>query len=512
LRKAVVDTIATDLLQIRGSGILLHPTSLPSPYGIGDLGQEARKWVDGLAGMRQRFWQMLPLGPTGYADSPYQCLSAFANNPLLISPDDLARDGLLEEQDVAAAQSPLGPVDYGAVIPAKTALLARAWQRFQAGAGGSLQTEFESYCRNESAWLDDFGLYMTIKETQGLRSWQDWPADLRLRDPRAMQAVADARGGDVRRHKFLQFLFYRQWTALREYARGRGVRLIGDMPLFIALDSADVWSRPEYFLLDKDRRPLSVAGVPPDYFSATGQLWGNPLYDWAALRKDNYSWWAQRMKACIRMADIVRVDHFRGFEAAYQIPAGAPTAGHGKWVKGPGGHFFDSLRTQLGPLPVIAEDLGVITPAVHKLRTQNCFPGMRILQFAFDDPSPSNPYLPHNYESDTVVYTGTHDNDTLLGWFAALGQPQREFLERYLAGGEPIGWRMIRAAWASVAHLAVVPLPDILGLGAEARMNFPGTPDGNWRWRFRPDQLTEDRMQRLAELTRTYGREAEDGR
>lgn len=506
-------TNGNDLLHTRSSGVLLHPTSLPSPYGIGDLGPESRIWVDTLARMRQRFWQILPLSPTGYADSPYQCLSAFANNPLLISPDDLVRDGLLEGQDTLAMKSSVGPVDYGSVVPAKTAMLSRAWTRFQKGKAEHLRKEFEKYCRKEVSWLNDFSLYMTIKEMEGLSSWQDWPADLKFREPKAIHRVVRTYSLNIQEQKFRQFLFFRQWNALREYAFARGVHIIGDIPIFVSLDSADAWSHPEIFLLNKERRPITVAGVPPDYFSATGQLWGNPHYRWRTLRKDGYAWWMERLKACFRMVDVVRVDHFRGFEAAYHIPFGAPTAEHGKWVKGPGTNLFNSLRVQVGEIPVIAEDLGVITPAVEKLRNQFNFPGMRILQFAFDDPTPENPYLPENYEPNTVVYTGTHDNDTVLGWYGTLAPEKREIMKEYIGSDEdPIGWQLIRLAWKSVANLAIVPLQDILGLGTEARMNIPGTTDGNWRWRFRADQLTDSHVNRLAELTDIYGRVTSPGK
>jgi 4-alpha-glucanotransferase len=508
----VTETNGNDLLHTRGSGILLHPTSLPSPYGIGDLGPESRNWVDKLSRMRQRLWQILPLGPTGFADSPYQCLSAFANNPLLISPDDLVRDGLLEAQDALAMQSSVGPVDYGSVVPAKTAMLSRAWAHFQRGKAGPLRREFESYRRKEAAWLNDFSLYMTIKETQGLSSWQDWPVDLKFRDPKAIRRVVRTHPENILEQKFRQFLFFRQWSALREYALARRVRIIGDMPIFVSLDSADAWSRPEIFLLNKERQPIAVAGVPPDYFSATGQLWGNPHYRWGNLRKENYAWWVERFQACFRTVDVVRVDHFRGFEAAYHIPFGAPTAEHGKWVKSPGMNLFNSLRAQLGEIPVIAEDLGVITPAVEKMRNRFNFPGMRILQFAFDDPTPENPYLPENYEPNTVAYTGTHDNDTVLGWYATLAPEKREIMKQYAGSDEePVGWQLIRLAWKSAANLAIVPLQDILGLGTEARMNTPGITDGNWRWRFHSDQLTDSLVDRLTELTILSRRGASSG-
>jgi 4-alpha-glucanotransferase len=497
---------------IRSSGILLHPTSLPGPHGIGDLGPAAHAWVDALARARQSWWQVLPLGPTGYGDSPYQCFSAFAGNPNLVSPDLLVRDGLLEAADVQAAGPssafPVEHVDYGAVIAFKPRLLTRAWQRFRSGAAPALRPLFDDFRARHADWLDDFGLFMALKEAHGGVSWQEWPEEFILRRPVALQRARQELDPHVDRHQFTQFLFFRQWQALKDHANGRGLRLIGDVPIFIAGDSADVWTHPDLFLLDDRRRPRFVAGVPPDYFSATGQLWGNPLYDWPAHRRTGYAWWVARLRATLAQVDLVRLDHFRGFEAYWEVPAGSPTAATGRWVTGPGADLLEVLRTALGGLPLIAEDLGVITPEVEALRCRFGLPGMRIMQFAFGGARETR-FLPHNYERRTVVYTGTHDNDTTLGWYRALTPEEHRYFRRYAPGtGEEVSWELIRLAWASVADLAVTPLQDVLGLGTEARMNRPGQPAGNWRWRFTSDQLTGEMLDRLADLTEVYDRAA----
>ena len=490
----------------RSAGILLHPTSLPGPFGIGDLGPAAYAWVDALVRARQTWWQVLPLGPTGYGDSPYQCFSAFAGNPNLVSPEALAADGLVSQADLEGGRLLDDRVDYGAVIAFKGRLLARAWNNFQSGAAPSLRPEYEEFGSRQAGWLDDFALFMALKEAHGGRSWLDWPAALTRREPAALRSARKELAGAIGRHRFGQFLFFRQWRRLREYAHGRGVRLIGDLPIFVAGDSADVWANPELFLLDQRRRPAVVAGVPPDYFSATGQLWGNPLYDWKALKKAGYAWWAARVRAALEEVDLVRLDHFRGFEAYWEVPAGQPTAEKGRWVKGPADDLFKALRADLGHLPLIAEDLGLITPEVEALRTRLQLPGMRILQFGFGGAFEER-FLPHNFERNTVVYTGTHDNDTTLGWYQNLTRKERRFLKDYVprAGKEP-SWDLLRVAWASVANYAMAPLQDVLGLGTEARMNLPGRPSGNWAWRFTAGMLTEDLLERLAHLTEVYAR------
>jgi len=491
----------------RAAGVLLHPTSLPSPYGIGDLGAAAYAWVDALARAHQKRWQILPLGPTGYADSPYQCFSAFAGNPYLVSPDALVRDGLLKASDLAGAAFPREKVDFGPVIEFKLTLLARVWENFQAGAAPILKADLESFCAAQAAWLDDFALFMALKDTHDRASWLTWESELVLRKKNALAKARKELGDGVAQHKFRQFLFFRQWYALKAYANSKGIQLIGDVPIFVSSDSSDVWAHPENFLLDKKRRPTTVAGVPPDYFSKTGQLWGNPLYDWPALKRSDYHWWIERMRAALTQVDLIRLDHFRGFEAYWEIPAGEPTAEVGEWVKGPGADFLETLRAGLGRLPIIAEDLGVITPAVEALRDDFNLPGMRILQFAFAGATEDR-FLPHNFKThNTVVYTGTHDNDTTRGWYVTASEKERDFCRRYLGrDGRDISWDLIRLALSSVADLAVIPLQDILDLGGEARMNLPGTTGGNWLWRFVERQLTERILDRLGELTKLYGR------
>lgn len=494
----------------RASGILLHPTSLPGPYGIGDLGPAAYEWVEALVKAKQSWWQMLPLGPTGYGDSPYQCFSAFAGNPYLVSPEQLLRDGLLTQTDVAPPLFPADKVDFGPVIEYKVHLLQRAWDNYQAGTAPGLRPLFSEFCKTEAHWLDDYALFMALKDSQGGRSWLEWPTELIMREPAALKQAMTQHGLTAAQHQFRQFLFFRQWRALKEYANGQGIQLIGDVPIFISSDSADVWAHPELFQLDAQRRPTFVAGVPPDYFSATGQLWGNPLYDWAALEKTGYAWWIARMRAAFGMVDLIRLDHFRGFEAYWEIPAGNPTAEIGRWVKGPGDKLFHALKKALGNLSLIAEDLGVITPEVERLREQFHLPGMRILQFAFGGATEDR-FLPHLYEHNTVVYTGTHDNETTLGWFAAASPKEQAFCRKYLglkadAPAAQIVRGLLRLAWASVADLAVAPLQDILTLGPEARMNLPGSAAGNWGWRFQTGQLTDQHLADLADLTDLFAR------
>lgn len=491
---------------IRSAGILLHPTSLPSLFGVGDMGPTAYDWVERLRKARQTWWQMLPLGPPGYGDSPYQCFSAFAGNPLLISPEILIQDGLLQQADLPNADFPEGHVDFARVAGFKRPMLVQAWGRFQDGRARSLQDAFEAFCVRRADWLEDYALFMALKEAHGGGSWQHWPADLRLRKPDALVDARRELAEEIGRHQFSQFLFFRQWEGLKQHAHSQGLRLIGDLPIFVSEDSADVWAHPELFLLNEDRRPTVIAGVPPDYFSATGQRWGNPLYHWEALKKDRYAWWVARLKGVLEQVDLVRFDHFRGFEAYWEIPANMPTAAVGRWVKGPGAELFEAFRTALGKLPLIAEDLGVITPEVETLRKQLQLPGMRILQFAFGG-AVEKRFLPHNYDHRTVVYTGTHDNDTTQGWYTTLTEAEATYLHRYLLpSGQGIAWDLIRLAWASIADYVLAPLQDVLGLGSEARMNRPGQPSGNWGWRVTAKELAQANFERLGELTETYER------
>ncbi len=490
----------------RASGILLHPTSLPSPYGIGDMGVGARQWVAFLAKARQRFWQVLPLGPTGFGDSPYQCFSAFAGNPLLIDLEDLAGRGWISHDDLEPPTSfPDERVDYGAVIPYKRRCLHRAYVGFRARATEEEHRAFDQFCREEAHWLEDFALFMALKERFRV-AWNEWPEDIRLRREEALRAYREQLADLIDEHRFIQWTFFRQWDALKAYAHAQGIEIIGDIPIFVAYDSADVWAHPELFYLDDEGHPTVVAGVPPDYFSPTGQLWGNPLYRWDVMAEQKYAWWVERFRTVLRLVDWVRLDHFRGFEAYWEIPAGMPTAEVGRWVKGPGDDLFRALRDALGPLPVIAEDLGLITPEVEALRERWGFPGMKVLQFAFS--GPDNPYLPHNYtHPNWVVYTGTHDNDTTVGWFETLDEKTRGYVRAYLArSGADIAWDLMRLAWQSVAVLAIAPMQDVLRLGTEARMNLPGRPWGNWQWRMPPRVLTDGLAAELAKMTHTYGR------
>lgn len=491
----------------RTSGLLLHPTSLPGPFGIGDLGKSAFRWVDFLAAAEQHLWQVLPLGPTGYADSPYQCFSTFAGNPLLVSPERMAEDGLLSRDDLARSVSGLPDrVDYGAVIPHKRWLLGRAHDATTDGRAPHLRAEFDAFRHEQADWLDDFALFMALKDAHAGAAWTEWESELVTRRPRALARARGALAQAVERHAFCQFLFFRQWAALKEHARSAGVTIIGDAPIFVAADSADVWAHPELFLLDTNGRPTVVAGVPPDYFSATGQRWGNPLYRWDAHRESGYAWWIARLRRALSLTDVVRLDHFRGLHANWEVPADRPTAEIGRWVRGPGADLLQAVQEALGDLPLIAEDLGVVTPDVVALRDAFELPGMRVLQFAFQGGS-DNPFLPHHYVARAVVYTGTHDNDATRGWYATASEAERDLVRRYLGrDGRDIAWDLIRAAWSSVADYALAPLQDVLDLGSEARMNTPGTAFGNWQWRFREEMLTEGVGSRLAEMSNLYSR------
>jgi 4-alpha-glucanotransferase len=502
----------------RRSGILLHPTSLPGPHGIGELGAEALGFVDFLAAASQRLWQVLPLGPTGYGDSPYQCFSAFAGNPLLISLDALREDGLITADDLRAAPAFADDaVDFGGVLDFKLPLLDKAWRTFDQGASASQREGFEAFRREQERWLPDFALFGVVKAAQGGGSWTDWPEDIRSRQPEALERWGVEYVGEIRAREFAQYLFFSQWRAVKAAAHARGIRIMGDIPIFVAHDSADVWARPDLFQLKDDGRPEFVAGVPPDYFSATGQLWGNPLYRWDRMEDEGFAWWIDRFRSTLEMVDLVRVDHFRGFEAFWQIPGDAETAVHGEWVKAPGEKLFEAVEAALGELPIVAENLGVITPEVEALRHRFGFPGMAILQFAFGADPQGSTFIPHNFEREVVAYTGTHDNDTTVGWWTAgVGdttrseaevEAERAFALEYLkSDGTEVHWDFIRALLASVADLAIVPLQDVLGLGSEARMNVPARAGGNWKWRFREGALTPEITERLRKLADVYGR------
>ncbi len=489
----------------RSSGVLLHPTSLPGPFGIGDLGPTAYRWVETLAAMKQSWWQVLPLGPTGAGDSPYQSFSAFAGNINLLSPEVLLQEGLVSADLWAGEQFPADHVDYARVTPFKSKLLRAAWGTFRGGGASALAHDFETYRAVEAGWLNDYALFVAIREALGGTGLTSWPPDLLRRNPVALAELEKKLADEVPMHKFGQFLFDRQWGTLKAFAAARGIKVIGDAPIFVALDSSDVWANPDQFLLDPDRMPTVVAGVPPDYFAEDGQHWGNPIYDWARMEQTGFAWWCARVLRQLKQVDLIRLDHFRGFCQAWHIPATEKTARVGLWIDGPGIKLFERLRTALGGLPLIAEDLGVITPDVESLRDTLALPGMRVIQFALA--GPASLHWPHNYTTNSACYTGTHDNDTVNGWYATLNDQDRNYLALTLGKvvGDP-AWDMIRAAWASVATVAIAPLQDLLSMGSEARMNRPGIATGNWRWRFRADQFRPDAIPRLEELTRLYNR------
>lgn len=502
----------------RSSGILLHPTSLPGPFGIGDLGPEAYAFADFLEAAGQSLWQVLPLGPTGYGDSPYACYSAFAGNTLLISPEDLVREGLITKDDVETLQPfEAERVDFEVVHNFKDAILRLAFDAFRQTTNSELSNAFAEFRDQHAAWLDDYTLFRALKDEHGGKAWTEWQPELASRDAGALDVVRQNLDEEIEAQKFYQFLFFRQWFALKADCNRRGIELVGDIPIFVAHDSADVWTNPDQFKLNADGSPIVVAGVPPDYFSATGQLWGNPLYNWDHMRADEFKWWIERVRATLGMFDIARIDHFRGFAACWEIPGGDKTAERGRWVEAPGRELFTAIRDALGQLPIIAEDLGVITPDVESLRDDFGLPGMRILQFGFSSDT-KNIDLPHNYRRNVVVYTGTHDNDTAVGWFTSVAgagstrdaeqiERERGFCVKYLAtDGEEINWDFIRTVLASVANTAIVPLQDVLGLGTAARMNLPNSTEGNWSWRFKAEALTNEVAARLQKLTELYGR------
>ncbi|MBC7931171.1 MAG: 4-alpha-glucanotransferase [Rubrivivax sp.] len=505
----------------RSSGILLHPTSLPGRFGIGDLGREAHGFVDWLADAGQVFWQVMPLGPTGYGDSPYSSLSAFAGNTNLVSPEKLVEAGLLAEADIAAAPAlPAGRVDYGKVIKDKRALLEKAFRNFKKKfeTDENLRRDYESFLEFAAVWLDDYALFGAIRDAHDGAQWREWDAGLARREPAKLDEARSAHAGGIEAHKFFQYAFFGQWLKLKIYANERGIKIIGDMPIFVAHDSADVWSRRDLFKLAEDGSPSVVAGVPPDAFSETGQLWGNPIYDWERMREDDFEWWIARVRETLKIVDVVRLDHFRGFAAFWEVPAAHETAERGRWTLAPGRELFNALKASLGSdLPIIAEDLGTITPDVHRLRDEFGFPGMRVLQFAFGG-DPHDTHLPHEFVRSTVAYTGTHDNDTVVGWLDARSDDMAEDDEglirernnclKYLGTrGDEINWDFIRAAEMSVADIAIAQLQDVLGLGSKARMNTPASAEGNWGWRFQEGALTDELSDRLKEMTVMYGRE-----
>ena len=498
----------------RASGVLLHVTSLPSRYGIGDVGPGACAWIDRLCDAGQSWWQSLPLGPTGYANSPYQALSSFAGNWLLISPDWLIEDGLLRASDCEGHSFAADFVDYQAVLTFKQELLETAWHNFCAGLRADLRSPYEQFCNLQAHWLDDYALFRALKAKHNGAYYLDWAAELVERAPGAMARARRDLAAEIHHGRFAQFLLFRQGERLRQYARAKGLRLIGDLPFFVSPDSSDVWANPELFLLDEHHRPRFVAGVPPDYFSAQGQLWGNPVYNWDVLGQAGYRWCLDRLRALLAHVDVIRLDHFRAFVAAWHIPSGAPTAQTGAWSAGPGADFFEAVKVELGSLPFIAEDLGLITPDVTGLRDRYQMPGMRVLQFGFDGDS-GNPHLPNNFVHNTIAYTGTHDNNTTRGWFEALSDVERQRIWNYLgrSPGESseAAAAMIGLAWSSPAALAVAPLQDVLNLGAEARMNVPGRPGGNWLWRCTETMLSASVFEWLHDLTKVTNRPSDFG-
>jgi 4-alpha-glucanotransferase len=504
---APVEVEAEPELFPRASGVLLHVTSLPGRFGIGDLGGAAYRFVDFLAAGGQQYWQIMPLGPTSYGDSPYQALSALAGNRLLINLERLVEDRCLAPWDFDnAPYFPEDRVDYGSVINFKQRLLQLAYENFKVNASDGLKGELDDFCAANGWRLDDYALFAALKEHHGGAPWSTWEQDVATHQPAALERWREALSDQIQFHQYVQFLFDRQWSALKAYANGRGIRIMGDVPIFVSYDSADAWAHPELFYFDAEGKPTLVAGVPPDYFGPTGQLWGNPLYNWEAIASKGYAWWIDRFRRALQQVDVIRLDHFRGFESCWAVPAAEETAINGDWLKSPGGELFQAVEAALGPVRFIAEDLGLITPEVKALLEETGFPGMKVLQFAFSG-EPENPYLPYNYERDCVVYTGTHDNDTVLGWLNTASKQERAALHRYIGGStEELNWALIRLALMSVARIAIIPLQDVLGVGSEGRMNTPGRANGNWGWRFTQAMLTPGLASRLQELTETSGR------
>jgi len=494
----------------RGSGILLHITSLPSPYGVGDLGTWAYRFIDFLAEAKQSFWQILPLNPTDpiYQNSPYHGISAFAYNPLLISPELMVKDGLLDETDLHPLPNyPKGQVDYDAVVAYKKKLFQLAYERFKKEGKNY---EYEKFCLENSHWLEDFSLFVSLRIQFRGQAWNKWPREIRDREPKALQSVKDKLHERIEMEKFLQYIFLKQWHSLKQYCYQKDIHIIGDMPIYVDYDSVDLWTNPELFKLDNEKKPFVVAGVPPDYFSKTGQLWGNPVYRWEVMKARGYDWWVQRMEHNLKMVDFVRIDHFRGFVAYWEVPATKKTAITGKWIEVPAMDFFDKLTKKFSCLPIIAEDLGLITPDVREIMNHFEFLGMKVLLFAFSKDFSKNPYIPHNLVKNCVLYTGTHDNNTIRGWFETVAtQEEKRRVFRYLGKEVPIEklhWELIRLAMMSVANIVILPMQDILGLDENARMNRPGTEEGNWRWQLLPEQLEPSLAKKLLEMTEVYGR------
>ncbi len=487
----------------RRSGILLHPTAIPGQFGIGTLGKQTHSFLDWLKEAGQSYWQICPLVPTGYGDSPYQGFSAFAGNPNLIDLENLIELGLLEKNEVASiSRFPPGRVDYGKLIPLKTAILYKAWEQSREVVES---TEFKCFREKNAYWLDDYCLFMAIKTNQDGKPWDQWPKPLKFKEPSAIDSIREKLSDSVEYHSFTQYIFDKQWKTTKEAASSRGIRIIGDQPIFVSSDSSDCWSQPELFLLDQNRSPTLVSGVPPDYFSATGQRWGNPLYNWETMEKNNFSWWISVLKNKLEQYDVLRIDHFRGFAACWAIPCGEETAVNGKWIPSPGQKLFQHVRNVLGTPPIIAEDLGIITEDVVALMKEFDFPGMKVLQFAFDS-SEENNYLPHLYTPNCIVYTGTHDNDTCAGWYDSTSESDRLTAQNYLKLSPDINGRefaraIVHAAMKSVANLAVIPIQDISGLGSEARFNTPGTSHGNWTWRISKKELSEKAAMNLRDIT-----------
>jgi 4-alpha-glucanotransferase len=498
-------------LSRRSAGLLLHMTSLPSRYGIGDLGPEAHRWIDILAASGQTWWQILPLNAPDDSNSPYSALSAFAGNPNLISPELLVRDGYLHEADVPHANFPADRVAFDHVKAFKATVLGLAWERFNSKRRSAHRAAFSRFCRKHADWLDDFALFMAIREQHVGMSWTEWPADLLQRKPAALAAAKKKFADAFDRQRFIQFLFDAQLAELRKHAAKKNVRILGDMPIYVAGQSADVWAHPQFFQLDEKRKPRAVAGVPPDIFSKTGQLWGNPLYDWKRLERDGYRWWIARLRNALRHADVIRIDHFRGLAGFWSVRASEATAQRGRWVKGPGAKLLAAMRRALGDLPVVAEDLGVITPDVIALRDDFALPGMQVLQFAFGEDD--SPMLPHHHTRNAIVYTGTHDNPTTRDWFDSLAKEDRARLQRYApeTTSDPAG-ALVRLAWSSVANTAIAPVQDLLRLGPEGRMNMPGVGEGNWGWRLTGGALSKEMLAQLCEMTAAYGRSARPSR
>lgn len=494
---------------MRTSGVLMPISSIPSPYGIGTMGKQARKFVDFLVKGGQKYWQILPICPTSYGDSPYQSFSSFAGNPYFIDLEYLCKDKLLTKKECESFQWGSNPkyVDYGIMYESRYALLRKVYARFTKKE----PQDFERFCENEKQWLDDYALFMALKDANGGQAWSNWDKSLRLREKKAMEEATEKYSEEIRFYKMLQYLFYQQWNALKAYANEAGIEIIGDVPIYVAGDSADVWANPEQFYLDENLEPIEVAGCPPDAFSDDGQLWGNPLFRWDVMKKDGYTWWTRRIKAMSELYDIIRIDHFRGFDSFYAIPAKDDTAKNGQWKQGPGMDLFCELEKKLGKLPIIVEDLGFLTPSVHKLLKDSGFPGMKVIQFAFDSREESD-YLPHTYTNHCVVYTGTHDNDTVMGWMKTAPKASVKYAKEYLnlTKEEGYNWGMMRAAWSSVADMAIVPMQDILGLGSEARINTPSTLGNNWKWRATPEQIDAKVAKKLYHYMQMYGRVNKD--